>query len=408
MIWAVILMASAAASAAAEAGSLTIDALLKQQAANISRVYNGTFTGRYGYWMDYAKKTGNGPNIREYETQYETIKVIGPPGGYARYDELQSPLKVNGQLHNPGWKTDRQRVQNYFDTKHLLQYQPDAKFAQVLEGKATSTGTWMEMHPLFYGLTYQGRTLEELREGLPNVKIATSGAAQNQVSLEFQGSQPSGDSMRIVVTLDTDKDLFISGYDVYRNVPGQKEEMMVEQVKITPAEGPDHLWLPAKVLHEYFQGVKDSPSGETSKTVSRQIEFQAVELNRPDMTPKDLEFTMADGTRVIDQNTHIQYRIGESLELAQDVLKKFADSMNVPQETPAAQSGAIAPADPNAGKTLQADAPNVHQGPGDATARIFTSRKSQIGRILLWISAAAAGCILVKSVLTMRGRRQVG
>lgn len=372
-----------------------VKAILNQQATNASRIYNGEFKGNYSYHMDYGRAKGlPKEEIREYETSYEGIKVIGPPGGYIRYDKLDNPLKINGEKRTLGFDEEQKRVWNYFDTERRLEYQPDANFAQLLKKKDTGTANWMEVHPLFYGVTYQGRTLKELSEHLGNVKILRDTKESNIVSLQFSGTDPFETSVKIVVSMDTDKDLFISGYEVYRSVPGEEEYFLVEEVDITSVEGPHGLWYPGEVTHDYFQQVKDESGKKSSrKIINRKMEFEAFELNNPEMTPEVLQFQMTEGTTVIDQELGFKYKIGYSLDLAQEQLENLTEGLSgnleTGEEVDAMQSQPV-PAEIT-GESFTAKS---NQKKHDIKAIAFVTRKDRIVRFMLLAIAAILGVIV--------------
>jgi len=307
-------------AAGAEPGP-EVKALLERQAANTTRVRNGSCTGEYRLWADLgALKNSGASKVIEEHAVYDLIEFIGPPGGPLRYDRVAEPVKIDGK-DQPGLVTERTQV--HWDTKRLLRYEPELRFARI---ERVGDNTWAEAHPLYYGLTFKGRALGDVfgKETSGTWRVQTH-KPDSVIELEY-GSDllfPAGGRQRVVVTMDTQRDMFIVGYQVFATVPGFQGERLMEEVSIKPVEVQAGIWFPAEVTRRIYR--IDSPHN----VARMDLKFSAGELNTADLQPEHLLFEMWPGTQVIDMTTSDAERQAEWDRQRLDKQKRLGSIMRV-------------------------------------------------------------------------------
>jgi hypothetical protein len=276
--------------AAADGSVAQVQALAERQAANLALIRNGRCKGDIKRWMDIAalRNTG-GTEVQETHAVCSMIEFIGPPGGPLRVDSVAEPVRVNGQ-ERPDLMADR--FQLHWDGKRLLRYYPTQQLAQIepVDGR-----TWATAHPLFYGLTFQGKPLDAALEGQADATYRFRRREEDGLfEVELGHGLPAGARVRMVAAMDPGKGMFVTGYRILASVPGLEGERLQQEVSIKPVEVQAGTWFPAEVTETIYRI-------DSRKPVSRMnLTFSDVELNVPDLQPGHLQFDLPPDTRVGD------------------------------------------------------------------------------------------------------------
>jgi hypothetical protein len=380
---------------------MTIKALLDEQASNITRVYNGRCASASSLRMDYGLLKNLGRSeIHESAFKNEQLMFIGPPGGYFRCEQTREPLMVNGEPYKGEQRTF---VQHYWDTERRVEYMPDQKFARLTMKKDTDSGFWRAMHPLFYGLTYRGGTLDELRNELPEVRVLNDGSIGDVVEMEFAGSVPpgTGTRTRVVLDMDKNKNLFILGYKKYALPAGNENEIPVEAVRIEPAEAQPGLWFPAKIDIDLYRAAREKSGALSAQLFGHQsVEFMPVdpkvgfELNMRQLAPKDLQLTIPNGVRLADISTGIQYTIGDSIAVLDEAMDNLLQI----------KAGKVGH------QSFNEEPEGLAPGSGSVAAALRGMRTSQVNRsgLLVWFAWGGMGVLGIMLGLVLARRLTSG